>query len=100
MNMGFGEINVPGHTQMVTFFLWGFPKESYFDGDDIPRVIGEMDRDTPLAAADDHLADLSRIALAAYNHGAMRIVLTKHKAYLVTSGATEEAAYEASRDTQ
>ena len=40
----------------------------------------------------DHLSDLDRIALAAYNHGGLRVILTKHKAYLVTSDLEEDTA--------
>ncbi len=75
---------MPGHTQRCTFYLWGVPKEAYLDKDEEPRIIGEMDRDVIVSDLDD-LADLSRIALAAYNHGGLRVILTTHKAYLVTS---------------
>lgn len=37
----------------------------------------------------DNLSDLGRLALAAYNHGEVRVILTKHKAYLVTSDIEE-----------
>ncbi len=40
-----GRVTVPGHTQQVTFYLWGIPKEAYLDNDEEPRIIGEMNRD-------------------------------------------------------
>ena len=81
-----GEITVPGHTQRVTFFLWGIPKEDYYDEGDEPLVIGEMDRDADFnSEGSDDLGDLDRLAIAAYNHGALRVILAEHKAYLVTS---------------
>ena len=43
--MKIGEITVPGHTQRVKFLLRGIPKEEYYEEDDEPLVIGEMDRD-------------------------------------------------------
>jgi nitrogen fixation-related uncharacterized protein len=86
-----GQVTVPGHTQRVTFFLWGIPKESYLDEDEEPRIIGEMDRDVYVKDQDD-LAGLDRIALAAYNHGGTGVILTEHKAYLVTSDTEEEDA--------
>jgi hypothetical protein len=79
-----GRVTVPGHTQWVTFYLWGIPKEAYLDDDEEPRIIGEMDRHVITNDLDD-LADLSRIALAAYYHGGLRVILTTDKAYLVTS---------------
>jgi len=62
----------------------GVPKEAYYDPDEEPRIIGEMDRDV-IVIGDDDLANLDRIALAAYYHGGGRVILTEHKAFLVTS---------------
>lgn len=84
-----GRLTVPGHTQRVTFYLWGIPKEAYLDEDEEPRIVGEMDRDVIVDDPDD-LSDLGRIALAAYYHGGLRVILTKHKAYLVTSDIEED----------
>jgi hypothetical protein len=83
-----GSITVPGHTQRVTFYSWGIPKDTYLDENEEPRIIGEMNRDVTVNDPDD-LSDLGRIALAAYNHGGVRVILTKHKAYLVTSDIEE-----------
>ena len=81
-----GEMTVPGHTQRVTFFMWGIAKGDYLDEDEEPHVIGEM-----------NLNALDKIALAAYNHGSLRVILTKHKAYAVTSDEEQDLAEEARR---
>jgi hypothetical protein len=94
-----GDMTVPGHTQRCTFFLWGIAKEDYIEEGDVPRVFGVMDRDAWLNEKDLHhwskRADLNWIALEAYNHGTLRVVLTEHKAYAVTSDAQEEAVMDA-----
>jgi hypothetical protein len=48
-----------------------------------------MDRDVIVSDGDD-LADLDRIAAAAYFHGGSRVILTAHKAFLVTSDLEED----------
>jgi hypothetical protein len=97
-----GDMTVPGHTQRVTFFLWGIAKEDYMDESDEPQIIGEMDLDAWIHDTKDledlkALAELDKVALAAYNHGSVRVVLTKHKAYAVTSDEEEDLAAEARR---
>lgn len=89
-----GWITVPGHTQETEFFLWGIPKDSYFDEGYQPQVRGEMDRsatnnkDVSLEDLHQFGGDLSRLALSAFNHGYSRVILTSHSAYAV--GSEEE----------
>ena len=61
----------------------GIAKEDYYKQDDVRRVFGEMDYDPNGPYAE--FAALDAIALEAYSHGATRVILTKHKAYAVTS---------------
>jgi hypothetical protein len=94
-----GTVTVPGRTQRVTFFMWGIPKDSLAD-DEEPYVIGEMDRDLHMVLSSDEdlkYSDLGKLAAAAYYHGGSRVILTRRKAYLVTSDEEQDAIYEAQR---
>jgi hypothetical protein len=91
-------MRVPGHTQRVTFFLWGIPKESYSSDveEEELEVRDELDRDAWINVKDrDDWPELDRIAFSAYNHGSLRVILTKHKAYFVGSVLEDELEPEA-----
>ena len=62
-------------------------KEAYIDENEEPKIIGEMNRDAEHGL--DDISNLGRLALAEYNHGVGRVILTTHKAYLVTSDIEE-----------
>jgi hypothetical protein len=80
-----GSVTVPGHTQRVRFYMWGIPKDDDLADED-PYIFGEMDRGPS--------SELGALALAAYNHGGMRIILSGPKAYVVTSDEEQELFYE------
>jgi hypothetical protein len=78
----------------------GIPKDGLADEDEEPYIFGEMDRDSHMVfSLEENLkfSDLGRLAFAAYNHGAMRIILNGRKAYVVTSDEEQWLSYEAER---
>jgi hypothetical protein len=99
-----GNITVPGHTQEVTLFWEGIPTDSPevapFDDKDspqIPYIFGEMNREPDLGMLvkdhpdiNDNTAELSLIALAAFNNGAHLVILSKNKVYLATTDELDD----------
>jgi hypothetical protein len=68
--------------------MWGIPKDFLADEDDGAYVIGEMDRDSHQVSSLQELGkypNLERLAAAAFYHGAWNVILTKQKAYAVTT---------------
>jgi hypothetical protein len=82
-----GWITVPGHTQEVRFFLWGIPREEEeYMKDDQLQICATMDRDAESHEImskheTDNLGDLTRLSIAAYNHGFGIVILTERIAY-------------------
>ena len=97
-----GSIQVPGHTQEVTLFLYGVPPDSEevegMDDEppDVRYIYGEINREPNLKLLEkdftlkQYLPELSWIALVAYYHGGRLVILTKDKVYFARTDTEDE----------